>query len=131
MPMAKARTSRIPWVLAVVLAVAPGCGRDPGRSVHGTDPAEILTANPLGIHSVLSAVQSVVFSPDGKTLATGGQDCRVTLWDTSTWRARQTLRLTDAINGAAFSPDGRLLATGHFGGSAMVWVLPRADSVGR
>jgi WD40 repeat protein len=62
-------------------------------------------------------VSSVVFSPDGKTLATGGgdwatPDC-VRLWDVRTGKLRHTLRdRRDDWNiaGIAFSPDGRTIA---------------------
>lgn len=62
-------------------------------------------------------VSRVVFSPDGKTLATGGgdwatPDC-VRLWDVKTGKLRHTLRdRRDDWNiaGIAFSPDGRTIA---------------------
>ena len=62
-------------------------------------------------------VSRVVFSPDGKTLATGGgdwatPDC-VRLWDTKTGKLRHTLRDSrDDWNIASldFSPDGRTIA---------------------
>ena len=90
MVMVRRRTNRMAWGLAASLGALAGCARDQAQRVYSTAPAEILTANWLGIHSVLSAVQSVVFSPDGKTLATGGQDCKVTLWNTATWRRERT-----------------------------------------
>jgi len=62
-------------------------------------------------------VSSVVFSPDGKILATGGgdwatPDC-VRLWDMRTGKLRHTLRDSRDdwnIAGVAFSPDSRTLA---------------------
>lgn len=62
-------------------------------------------------------VSSVVFSPDGKTLATGGgdwatPDC-VRLWDVPTGKLRHTLRDSRDdwnIASIAFSPDGRTVA---------------------
>ncbi len=62
-------------------------------------------------------IQSVAFSPDGKTLAvTGGDPGRfgeIQLWDV----AKKTLRLSvpmsfDTVNGASWSPDGSKLAFG-------------------
>ena len=62
-------------------------------------------------------VSSVVFSPDGEILATGGgdwatPDC-VRLWDMRTGKLRHTLRDSRDdwnIAGVAFSPDSRTLA---------------------
>jgi WD40 repeat protein len=64
------------------------------------------------------AVRGLAFAPDGKTLASGGDDRAVRLWDTG-GRAPQPgaaprglLRgHTQAVVGLAFTPDGRTLLT--------------------
>ena len=68
----------------------------------------------------------VAFSPDSKTLATGGYDGKLKLWDTSTGGApRRTLDYaSDAgVDSIAFSPDGNLVACGGAGpdGEVKVW----------
>ncbi|GAU71055.1 ribosome assembly protein [Streptomyces sp. NBRC 110611] len=53
-------------------------------------------------------LDSVVLSPDGRTLAAADRQSRVRLWDTATGRPR---RGTKDGTSVAFSPDGRTLAT--------------------
>lgn len=56
-------------------------------------------------------ITSASFSPDGQTLATGGYDCMVRLWEVGTWQQKQALP-GHRRGEVAFSPDGRLLISG-------------------
>jgi len=89
------------------------------------------------LHSNEGAVESVAFSPDGKTLAAGYRggfgsgDIRVggvVLWDVAE-RKRRRKRLAVAegdVESVAFSPDGKTLAAGYYyfgqqGGGVVLW----------
>ncbi len=64
----------------------------------------------------ISLVESMAFSPDGKTLATGSFQ-EVTLWDMEKGMPRVRLSgFADRVVALAYSPDGKMLATG--GGAA-------------
>ena len=55
------------------------------------------------------------FSPDGKTLASGGDDGSVRLWDIGTETLKATLRHRSpgGFVSVSFSPDGKTLASGN------------------
>ena len=57
-------------------------------------------------------VNSVAFSPDGRWLATSGDDRAVKLWDTATGRlVRIFAQHSKEVGAVVFSPDGRYLAS--------------------
>ncbi|HTK76608.1 MAG TPA: serine/threonine-protein kinase, partial [Gemmataceae bacterium] len=69
-------------------------------------------------------VHMAVFSPDGKTVASGGWDGTIQLWDTGTGSPRRTLRGHDSdVNCVHFSPDGRWLASASDDGTVRIWDL--------
>src|SRR5262249_50102554 len=68
-------------------------------------------------------LQSLCFSPDGRTLAMGCYTGEVRLWETTTGQERRTFTgHRGRIDAIAFSPDCRLLVTG-VDTTALVWDL--------
>ena len=65
-------------------------------------------------------VLTVVFSPDGKLIASGGYDSRLRLWNANTGHHVATLR--GGGPAVAFSPDGELLAN-TYGGDGIIGTI--------
>ena len=63
-------------------------------------------------------IGAVAFCPDGKTLATGGFDGKVKLWNLKTLQEIVTFPLGTRVPVLQFSPDGRALAIGDLIGSS-------------
>ena len=72
-----------------------------------------------------SQVSSVVFSPDGKTIAGGSKD-EIKLWDVATGTLKATLEgHGDSVSSVAFSPDGKSLASGSADRTVRLWDVTR------
>ena len=68
------------------------------------------------------SVNSVTFSPNGSTLASGGNDGTIRLWDATTGIHQKTLTgHTDSVLTINFSPNGSILASGGYDSSIRLW----------
>ncbi len=69
-------------------------------------------------------IMATAWGPDGRTIASAGQDSLVKLWDAETGRELRTLTGHDNhIYALAFSRDGRWLASGSVDQTVKIWDL--------
>jgi WD40 repeat protein/class 3 adenylate cyclase/tRNA A-37 threonylcarbamoyl transferase component Bud32 len=69
-----------------------------------------------------AAVRAVAFSPNGKRIATGSDDCTARLWDVET--GGELVRFTGhnaAVRSVSFSPDGKRIVTASYDNTAKLW----------
>ncbi|TGZ80730.1 WD40 repeat-like protein [Ascodesmis nigricans] len=68
------------------------------------------------------SVETLAFSPDGETLASGSSDNTVRLWDPVTGASRGTLEgHSDTVFTLEFSPNGKTLASGSWDKTVRLW----------
>jgi RNA polymerase sigma factor (sigma-70 family) len=69
-------------------------------------------------------VRSVAFTPDGQTLASGGGEGTVKLWDVATGKLRATLKgHTNTVQSVTITADGKTLASGSNDRTVRLWDL--------
>lgn len=78
-----------------------------------------------GLNSVeghSAAVNSVVFSSDGQTLASGSVDKTIKLWQLDTGKVNRTLKgHSDVVTSVTFSPNGLTIVSGSWDRTIKIW----------
>ena len=73
---------------------------------------------------------SVAYSPDGRTLASGGFG-KISVWDVATGERLKifTGHVKDPVHSVAYSPDGRTLASGCRDSTIILWNLEKMKTL--
>ena len=107
------------------------------RVAYTTESGELILirddGTELGRHTAHDGktINAISFSPDGRTLATGGDDNAAWLWDAAT--ATPLAELSGhrgGVTAVRFSPDASQLATGSADGGVRLWAIPSGMMIG-
>lgn len=92
-------------------------------------PSRIDTTNwsPAELDLVAPMADLATWSPDGSTIAIGGDDGMTYLWDVTTGLVRTTIAQNARIRVLNWSPDNRSLVTGDELGVVRVWDVAGAE----
>jgi len=89
------------------------------------------TTGPLVIGGHDGWIGAIAFSPDSRTLASGGSDRMICLGELT--EGKKCSRLeghTDYVSALAFSPDGQTLASGSYDGTVRFWDVKTGKELG-
>ncbi len=96
-----------------------------GIWIHDTDTGEELSLfTGLGLLGKGLEIDSIVFSSDGKTIASGNSDGSVMLWDAETGLVQRTYQkhtVGESVTHVAFGPDGKVLASTSANGNLHIY----------
>ena len=91
------------------------------KEAHAADQKEKESDTPREEDPPKQWVAAIAFSPDGKTIATGGLDRSALVWDVETGQIQKDVAHGRLVWTLAFSPDGSRLLTGSRDSTAALW----------
>ena len=99
------------------------------RGAHRIRLWDVATGENIAVIEGTGGVNSIAFSPDGRMLASAG-DNTVRLWDVATGETIATLEgHTELVRSVAFSPDGRILASGSRDTTVKLWDVATGETI--
>ena len=116
------RGNDVPESLRVLARYRPAPAEEDERSFPWYYLWRLCHCQPRSFLGHEGEVYHVEFAPDGRTLASCGQDGTARLWDTATGESLGIIRGHDGdVNYVTFSADGKLMATGGDDGTVRLW----------
>ena len=73
-----------------------------------------------GHYEARGEADAIAASSDSSLFATGGDDCTVRVWDSSTFRQKYLHLVSSKVRALAYNPDGSQLACGCFEGTVRI-----------
>ena len=104
------------------LAYSPDGTRLAVAGIIGIWLYDVHTGTEVALLPRHTAIRSVSYSPDGQTLASGGDEGSIRLWDVATGQELAILEgHTKGVLSVDFSPDGTTLASASRDGKIRLW----------
>src|SRR5947208_87950 len=108
-------------LLLPTLGLAAPVGPTADAAADPLPKGAVLRVGSTHLRHAASAI-NVVFAPDGKSLASSGNDGLVRLWDAATGKEiRRFEGHKGNVDGLAFSPDGKTLLSSGGDGTVRLW----------
>jgi WD40 repeat protein len=129
--------SPIPAGDALALAVSPDGSLVATAQRNGTiDIIDTATRQQVGpsLRGHAGGVEDLDFGPDGRWLASVGDDGTIQLWAVDAGlggKARQIAAMDDVMWGVRFSPQGAILASAGEDGTVRLWDAEKAMAIGQ